>query len=41
MIALRTANHFITGEPVDFQADAADEVRLRQVAHLRARLERR
>ncbi len=31
----------ITGEPLTFQADAADDVRLRQVAHIRAKLERR
>ena len=31
----------ITGETLTFQADAAEDVRLRQVAHLRARLERR
>ena len=31
----------ITGENLTFQSDAPDEVRLRQVAHLRARLERR
>ena len=31
----------VTGQELEFQADAADETRLRQVAHLRARLERR
>ncbi len=31
----------VTGETLDYQADAADEVRLRQVAHLRARFEGR
>jgi lipopolysaccharide export system ATP-binding protein len=31
----------VTGEELTFQADAADDVRLRQIAHLRARLEPR
>lgn len=31
----------ITGEQLLFQSDAAEEIRLRQVAHLRARLEKR
>jgi lipopolysaccharide export system ATP-binding protein len=31
----------ITGEALAFQADAAEDVRLRQVAHLRAKLERK
>lgn len=31
----------ITGEPLDYQADAADDVRLRQVAFLRLRLDGR
>lgn len=31
----------ITGKPLVFQADAPDEVRLRQIAHLRAKLEKR
>ena len=31
----------VTGQELEFQADAGDETRLRQVAHLRARLERR
>lgn len=31
----------ITGEPLTFQADAPAEVRLRQAAHLRVKLERR
>lgn len=32
---------YITREPLDFNPDAPDDVRLKQVAHLRARLERR
>ncbi|OWK37872.1 hypothetical protein [Fimbriiglobus ruber] len=31
----------VTGEQLEFQANAADDVRLRQVAHLRAKLDRR
>lgn len=31
----------VTGQDLTFQADAADEVRLRQIAHLRAKLEKR
>jgi lipopolysaccharide export system ATP-binding protein len=30
----------VTGEQLTFQADASEEIRLRQIAHLRARLER-
>ncbi len=31
----------LTGEPVAYQPEAADDVRLRQVAYLRAKLDRR
>jgi hypothetical protein len=31
----------ITGESLAYESDAPDDVRLRQVAHLRAKLERR
>ena len=31
----------ITGQTHDYQSDAAEDVRLRQVAHLRAKLEKR
>jgi hypothetical protein len=31
----------VTGEELTFQADAPDDVRLRQIAHLRVRLEGR
>ena len=40
IVALRLLEA-ITGGPLDYQADGPDETRLRQVAHLRARLEGR
>jgi len=31
----------VSGQSLKFEADAADDVRLRQIAHLRAKLEKR